>query len=109
MKCFVLILSLLLGAIASASAGETQVWRYNRHSAEPPFPTGERAQSVWASGACWNECGSITTWNLIACLEHDAQGHCLKRADAGDRMCQRECRTRGGPWLPIDTLFPLGD
>ena len=107
MKRFVLVLSLLFGVISSAAAGNTQVWRYNRPS-DPPFPTGERAQSVRASGACWSECGSYTTWNLVACLEHDTQRHCLKRADAGDRMCQRECRTMGGPWLPIDTLFPFG-
>jgi hypothetical protein len=67
-----------------------------------PFPRGERAQSVWASGACWSECGSYTTWNLAACLEHDRQGRCVKRADSSDRSCQRECRTSGGPLLPMD-------
>ncbi len=67
-----------------------------------PFARSERAQSVWASGACWSECGSVTTWNLAACLERDGQGHCLNRADGADRACQRECRTSGGPLLPID-------
>jgi hypothetical protein len=28
---------------------------------------------------------------------------------ASDRACQRECRTRGGPFLPVDTLFPFAD
>jgi hypothetical protein len=102
MKRLVLALALLLGGISALPAGETTVWRYNRHSAGPPFPLSERAQSVWASGACWTECSSYTTWNLAACLEHDAQWRCLKRADRADRACQRECRTRGGPLLPID-------
>ncbi|HZL30895.1 MAG TPA: hypothetical protein VFC54_07525 [Pseudolabrys sp.] len=67
-----------------------------------PFPRSERAQSVWSSGACWSECGSYTAWNLAACLERDRQGRCVKRADSADRACQRECRTSGGPLLPID-------
>jgi hypothetical protein len=105
MKPLAIVLALLLGSVllpltVPAVAGEAQTWRYNRHSDEPPFPLSERAQSVWASGTCWSECGSYTTWNLVACLQHDAQGHCLKRADHGDRMCQRACRTSGGPWLP---------
>lgn len=67
-----------------------------------PFARSERAQSVWASGLCWSECGSYTAWNLVACLERDRQGRCLKRADSADRACQRECRSSGGPLLPID-------
>ena len=67
-----------------------------------PFARSERAQSVWASGLCWSECGSVTTWNLAACLERDSQGRCLKRADSADRSCQRECRSSGGSLLPID-------
>jgi hypothetical protein len=107
MKPFVLILALLLGVIAllpaaPAMAGEAAIWRYNRHSQEAAFPLSERARSVWASGACWSDCGSLTTWNLVACLSRDTQGRCLKRADAADRACQRECRTSGGPLLPID-------
>jgi hypothetical protein len=109
MKRFALVLALLLGGISTlpATAGDAQIWRYNRHSPEPPFPLSGRSQSVWASGACWSECGSYTTWNLVACLYRDAQGHCLKRADADYRAGPRACRTRGGPLLPIDTLFPL--
>jgi hypothetical protein len=109
MKPHAIALTLLLGAMSPlpATAGDVQVWRYNKHNPEPVFPLSRRAESVWASGACWSECGSYTTWNLAGCLEHDAQGRCLKHADAGDRACQRTCRTRGGPFLPIDTLFPL--
>ena len=111
MKPCVIAFALLLGVMSSlpAMAGGAEVWRYNKQNGEVAFPLSGRAESVWASGACWSECGSYTTWNLVACLDRDAQGRCLKRADAGDRACQRECRTRGGPFLPIDTLFPLGD
>jgi hypothetical protein len=100
MKSVVLVLILVFAGISQAAAGDGQIWRYNRRSAEPAFQPSEHAQSIRASGACWSECGSYTTWNLVACLEHDAQGHCLKRTDWGDRMCQRACRTSGGPWLP---------
>ena len=107
MKPFVLILGLLLGVhsllpAAPATAGEAAIWRYDRHSQEPAFPLSERAQSVWASGACWSDCGSHCTWGLAACLTRDAQGRCLKLADSCDRYCQRECRSSGGPLLPID-------
>lgn len=111
MKRSPLVLTLLLGALSAspATAGDNAVWRYDKHSPEPPFPVSEGAQSIWSSGACWSDCGSYTTWNLVACLERDAQGRCLKRADADDRYCQRACRTEGGPFLPLDTLFPLAD
>ena len=79
------------------SAPRPEVWRYNRHSSELPFARGKRAQSVWASRACWSECQSFCTWNEAACLEVDAQGRCLKVTDRCDRACQRDCRTRGGP------------
>jgi hypothetical protein len=100
MKSVLLLITLLLGGISQASAGDGQIWRYNRHSDQPVFQPSERAQSIWASGACWSECGSYTTWNMVACLDRDTQGQCLKRADRGDRMCQRACRTSGGPLVP---------
>jgi hypothetical protein len=98
----VLVAGMMVPTIAPAVAGEPAVWRYDRHSTEPAFPLGERAQSIWASSACWSDCSASTAWNLAACIELDRQGHCLKRADAADRACQRACRTRGGPLLPID-------
>lgn len=67
-----------------------------------PFPRSERAQSVWASGACWSECGSYCAWGEAGCLTRDSQGQCLKLTDKCDRYCQRSCRTSGGPWLPIE-------
>jgi hypothetical protein len=116
MKRALLPIGLLLAAIAWPGASALAADAMVRGAPPPPpaiamplFPRSERADAVWASGACWSECGSYTTWALAVCLEHDAQGRCLKQADAADRACQRECRSRGGPYLPIDTLFPLGD
>jgi hypothetical protein len=97
----------LVFASSAAIAGAPDAWRYNKHGDELPFGRSGRAASVWDSNVCWNECGSYTTWNLVDCLYHDAQGRCLKYADGGDRACQRACRTRGGPFLPLDTLFPF--
>jgi hypothetical protein len=37
---------------------------------------------------------------MADCLRRDAQGLCLDRANHADRMCQRECRQAGGPYLP---------
>lgn len=67
-----------------------------------PFPRSARTEAVWASGGCWTACTSVNTWALAGCLRRDAQGRCLGAADAGDRTCQRTCRTRGGPYLPLD-------
>ena len=67
-----------------------------------PFPRRAAVQSVWTSRACWNACQSACTWDLPACLQVDSQGRCLNDNDACDRTCLRGCRTRGGPYLPID-------
>ena len=107
MKSLALMFTLLFGLLAVTPAGAGEMWRYNRHSPEPAFPPSKRAEAVWASNACWTDCGSYTAWNMVVCLERDRQGRCLKLTDAADRHCQRQCRTRGGPCLPIDTLFPL--
>ena len=65
-----------------------------------PFPRSERSQSVWASSACWNECGSSCAWGFVGCLKRDTQGRCLRETDRCDRACQNQCRTQGGPLLP---------
>ena len=95
-KRAVLIVALALAA-GSAAAADMTIARYRAGTAPLPFPRGERAQSVWASGACWTDCNAHCTWGLAACLTRDAQGQCLKLGDACDRYCQRECRTMGGP------------
>jgi hypothetical protein len=65
-----------------------------------PFPRTERAASVWNERACWSQCGAYTAWGMAECFKRDAQRACVERADHADRMCQRECRTAGGPYLP---------
>jgi hypothetical protein len=65
-----------------------------------PFPRSERAQAIWNERACWSECSAHTAWGMVACLERDAQGRCLRLADKADRYCQRTCRTAGGPFVP---------
>jgi len=103
---FGLFLASILVATGPVAAldGKPPSWRYNAHGADLPFPRGKRAESVWASGACWSQCGSYCAWGLAGCLKEDAQGRCLKLTDKCDRYCQRECRTWGGPLLPIE--FP---
>jgi hypothetical protein len=91
---------ILLPPVSAANAADVQLSRYGVQQAAPPFSRSERAQSVWASGACWSECGSYCAWGMAGCLERDAQGLCLKLTDRCDRYCQRECRTSGGPLLP---------
>ncbi len=108
MKPVIVLMALLLAALAgpvgAADIGPTPAsgWRVTAQRDVLPFPRSERAQSVWASGACWSECGSYCAWDQTACLERDAQGQCLKLADKCDRYCQRECRTSGGPLLPFE-------
>jgi len=110
MKPAIVLIALFLGGILLPAAGPTSAaeqkpWRYTTRSQELPFQRSERAQSVWASGACWSECGSYCAWGQTVCLQRDPQGQCLKLTDACDRYCQRDCRTSGGPLLPIDFFW----
>lgn len=106
----VLALAVLLGGIvlpagpaaAADTARQPGLTRSLTGIRPLPFARSERAQAVWASGACWSECGSYCAWGLAGCLERDAQGQCLKLTDTCDRYCQRNCRTSGGPLLPLD-------
>lgn len=97
-------LILVAGFAAPSAAADVAVSRnvsvITPAARQLPFPRTERAAAVWDERACWSECGAHTAWGMADCLRHDAQGVCLDRADHGDRMCQRECRTSGGPYLP---------
>ncbi len=113
MKSAIVLLALLFGGFLTVSAGaadmkphQASIWRADPSMPHDvlPFPRSERAQSVWASGACWTECGSYCAWGQTGCLQRDSQGTCLKLTDKCDRYCQRQCRTSGGPLLPIE--FP---
>jgi hypothetical protein len=107
MKLSIAQIALLVGGllaaaptVASDMKAGAPVWRYNGPAPELPFVRSGRAQSVWAAGACWSECGSYCAWGFSGCLKQDAQGHCIKLTDACDRRCQRECRLQGGPLVP---------
>jgi hypothetical protein len=106
MKRSIIAIALLLGGIllpslGPAAAADAKAERRMARHDVLPFPRGERAASVWASGACWSECGAYCAWGLVGCLNRDEQGQCLKLTDTCDRYCQRECRNSGGPLLPI--------
>src|SRR5580704_16770298 len=92
-------------AAADQKAMQASSWHYANRNQELPFSRSERTQSVWASGVCWSDCGSHCAWGQSGCLQQDAQGQCLKLTDACDRYCQRECRTSGGPLLPLDFFW----
>ena len=103
-----LLLALLLGGIMLPHHGAEAADASNaRHASAPlakplPFPRSKRAQAIWAGDFCWNSCQSYCSWDAVACFAHDTQGHCLKFTDRCDRYCQRQCRLRGGPYLPIE-------
>lgn len=99
--------ALLAPAAAPSIAADVAVRPAQARVYQLPFPRSERAQSFWASGACWSECGSYCAWGAAGCLAGDnaagnTQGQCLKLTDTCDRYCQRQCRTSGGPLLPLD-------
>ena len=100
--CMMLALVGLAASATAAAAADLVVLQQSVAGQTLPFPRGERAEAVWASGGCWTACSATTTWTLAACLSVDSEGRCVSRADAGDRACQRICRLRGGPYLAID-------
>lgn len=108
MRYSVLLTALILGTMSIGAAGTADAADLAVYRRAPavvhalPFARSARAEAVWASDACWNECGAHTAWALVGCLSRDTQGRCLTRADAGDRACQRACRIYGGPYWPID-------
>ena len=97
--------SIWAGVAAPAYAADLISGRYTARMATAamlraegsPFPQGKRAQSIWASDACWSGCQSYCTWGEAACLTVDAQGRCLQYTDRCDRVCQSTCRPTGGP------------
>lgn len=99
---FILLGGILLPPLGPAVAADVKPRAPMGRSDKQPFSRSERAQAVWTSDACWSECGSYCAWGFAGCLERDTQGQCLKLTDTCDRYCQRQCRTSGGPLLPID-------
>ncbi len=107
MRAFLALLILVLAALGPARAADVSTTVVpTRHAVLTapakvlPFPRSEGAQSVWASGACWNQCGAYCSAGLVGCLKRDSQGQCLQATDRCDRYCQNQCRSEGGPLLP---------
>jgi hypothetical protein len=117
MRLLVLLGLLLVAFPAAAPAGDRSerdttalaigphppIWRFNAPAQPPPFPRSGPSQAVWDDRACLNDCRAYCAWGLNDCLYNDAtQGSCIVRTDSCDLVCQRACRTDGGPFLPID-------
>ncbi|HET7850790.1 MAG TPA: hypothetical protein VFL51_17195 [Pseudolabrys sp.] len=102
-------ISCMMPGISLVHAADYPLHRSSRevdHS-KLPFPRSERAQSIWASDACWSGCGARCVWGLVSCIRRDDQGRCLASTNGCDRYCQRMCRTYGGPLVP--DLFDFQD
>jgi hypothetical protein len=103
MRRFFIVFVLAAGFVAPALAADMTVSRHVSAvvpGVALPFPRTARAAAVWDERTCWTQCGAHTAWAMADCLGRDAQGLCLDRTDHSDRMCQRACRTSGGPYLP---------
>ena len=106
MKLRIVLLALLFGGIVMPGWGQAHAADIGMRTAPAyshghalPFPRSARAAAVWGEGACWQDCQATCTWGQAACLSADSQGACIKYTDACDRMCQRDCRSSGGPYL----------
>ncbi len=98
-----LILVLAMLAPVPVQAADVRVSpQYSAPLAVLPFARSERSQAVWAADACFRDCGAYCSAGQASCLYRDSQGQCLRKTDECDRYCQRNCRTAGGPWLPLD-------
>jgi hypothetical protein len=65
-----------------------------------PFPGSERENAIRAELVCWSGCQSICTDGLHRCVAGPAgQERCLAATDRCDRICQSDCRRRGGPLI----------
>jgi hypothetical protein len=102
---FLLIAALLMAGVPSAEAADAGSWR--KPAAAPAMsyrviPRSPEAALVWAGDACWRGCAMDCGRHFRACLSADAPANCIAQNDACDRFCQRECRSYGGPLLPIE-------
>ena len=102
MKPLVALLLLLLGLIASATAGEigmenrplvTFPGPKGRIVHQTPYPQTSRAATVWNGDACWRECSASCTWKMDYCVGASDADQCRPHLDACDRSCQRSCRS----------------
>jgi hypothetical protein len=65
----------------------------------PPFAS-KLSASVFASGGCWRACEAQCGGEFQVCLRFEPVEACHADINACSRMCLRQCRTMGGPFLP---------
>jgi hypothetical protein len=106
MKIALFLVGLALAAgLSPAAAADAGIWR---KPAPPPamayrvIPRSPEASLVWAGDACWRGCAMDCGRHFQACLSADAPESCIVQNNACDRFCQRECRSYGGPLLPLN-------
>ena len=67
-----------------------------------PYPLSKRAASKWDDDFCWRACTGQSGWRFQDCARVAGPETCRFSFDADNRYCQRTCRSRGGPLLPLD-------
>jgi hypothetical protein len=100
-----LLAALLMAGVSSAEAADAGSWRKSvapSAASHRVIPRSPEAALVWAGDACWRGCAMDCGRHFQACLSADAPANCIAQNDACDRFCQRECRSYGGPLLPIE-------
>lgn len=105
MKLLLLLAVLLTGSLSPARAADAGMWgkpAAERSTVYRIIPRSPAASLVWAGDACWRGCAMDCGRHFQACLSANAPEGCIARNDACDRFCQRECRSYGGPLLPLD-------
>jgi hypothetical protein len=107
MRLSLLLLAAFFAAFCLLSAEAADVGIWPRPAAAPAstfrvIPRSPEASLVWASDACWKGCAMDCGQHFKTCLSADAASNCIAQNDACDRFCQRECRSYGGPLLPLD-------
>ena len=105
MRLFLLVAALLMTGFVAAEAADAGTWRKSGSAPATTYrviPRSPAASLVWAGDACWRGCAMDCGRHFRACLTADLPENCIARNDACDRFCQRECRSYGGPLLPID-------
>ncbi len=104
------------GFSATAHAGSDTLLRFESYKMEhrpkvvfpgkrvhvSPYPASKFAAAVWSDDYCWRTCTGQSGWRYQDCWRVNGPEACRQDLDANNRFCQRTCRSRGGPLLPLD-------
>jgi len=99
--CTIFIVTLLAAAGETLAAGHAVSSSPGAVIARgAPFAAGAREQAIRDELVCWSGCQSICTDGLHRCVaDAIGQGSCLAATGRCDRVCQSDCRQRGGPLI----------